>query len=483
MTPDTPLTPERPLEPPATGILRSGAGRPALAQSVAARPWLCALLIFLVAAALRGAMAFSLPREVIWPDGHRYLRVAADLLGGDGFGSISDDRASVPAQPLLIAAVQLVWGPSVLALRLFFAALGAATCVVGYLLARELFDPAVALVAGALLAVYPYYIYLFALFEYPQPFFIFAVGLAFWLVYRFLRTRRLPQLLLAGLCLGAAVLAVPTALAFVPVLAACLVLARIPRPVLSAAVLLVAAALPVAAWTARNEAAYGELILVNQAGGINFWLANNETYFEHGKAAVTPPCDPVNSARLFCRQVRGLEARLHAEGLSDAQWIAAEEAASWRAGWAFVRASPARAVRLGLRKLLELWSPLPDAVTPVAGRVGAAKAWASALTYVPVLLLALGGVVLLRRERRRLLPLYAYILTFSAVYSVYLPTTRYRLPIDFFLMMFAAYALCRGAEAVVGHRSGRALLGAARVSSPSAGSASARSPPVSPPSR
>jgi hypothetical protein len=33
------------------------------------------------------------------------------------------------------------------------------------------------------------------------------------------------------------------------------------------------------------------------------------------------------------------------------------------------------------------------------------------------------------------------MLAFTAVYSVFLPSTRYRLPLDFFLILFAAYAI------------------------------------------
>ncbi len=455
------------------------ASRGGVLESITRRPWLCAWLIFIVALSLRSALALMLPREILWPDGYRYLRIAENLLEEHSFGTVWQNQASVPTQPLLIAAVQLVFGHSLLALRLFFATLGAATCVVGFLLARELFGVASALVAGALLAIYPYYIYLSTLFEYPQALFIFTMSLAFWLLYRFLRTDRLSTLFLAGLFLGIGVLSVPTVLAFVPVLAACLALARIPRRVLSVAVLLVATALPVGAWTVRNYAAYREFILVDQAGGNNFWQANNETYFRYGKSAVEPPCAAGNADRLYCKELTSLERALHSKGLSVAQIIKAEEATSWKAGWRFLSASPARAVRFTARKLIEFWSPVPDAVTSATGRIEAARDWASILSYIPVLLLALVGVVLLRREARRLLPVYGYLLTLTAVYAVFLPTTRYRLPLDFFLVVFAAYTVSRGAEAVARRQRRRSVVDAAS----SVRSTPVSSPSVIPPSR
>jgi len=148
---------------------------------------------------------------------------------------------------------------------------------------------------------------------------------------------------------------------------------------------------------------------------------------------------------------------LRTANLSTKQYIAADEAAAWKAGWDFVRESPTRSLILSGRKLLEFWSPKPDAVTEGPANGGTAKDWISVLSYTPVLLLAVTGIYLLRSQTRRLLPIYAYILTFTAVHAVLLPTTRYRLPLDFFLIIFAAYALKRSSErfALRTHRSAR----------------------------
>jgi 4-amino-4-deoxy-L-arabinose transferase-like glycosyltransferase len=412
----------------------------------AARPWSCILMILLISAALRVAMALWLPAEVVWPDGQRYVAVAQNLRLHHEFGTAYENRLSVPTQPLLIAAVQLVFGTSFTALRLFFAAMGAATCVVGYLLAKELFDPVVALIAGVLLAIYPYYVYLFALFEYPQPFFIFIMGIAFLMLYRFVRSGRVPSLLVAGACVGLGALSVPTALVFVPALLLSLWLGRVPQMARVAALLLVAAGLPIGAWALRNYVAYGQLILVNQAAGTNFWAANNTTYFKFGKSAVIPPCGPGNEHQQYCEQLQGLLARLRSSNLSPEQSIAAHEAAAWKAGWDFVSESPARSVVLSARKVLEFWSPIPDAATGGRASGGAARDWIAIWSYTPVLLLAIVAMMLSARQTRRLLPLYAYILTFTVVYAVFLPSTRYRLPLDFFLIIFAAYTLKRGSE-------------------------------------
>src|SRR6202790_825664 len=215
-------------------------------------PWKPIALTFGFAFALRVALACWLPHEVLWADGFRYVKVADSILLGHGFGGMLDNRYSVPTQPVLIAAIWFVFGKSYLALRLFFATLGAATCTLAYVLAKRLFDPVTAFIAAMLLAIYPYFVYSSALFEYPQTFFVLVMGIFFFLLYDFFHRKRLFLLFFAGLCLGLGILSVPTAMIFAPVLVLFLWSGRLPETFVRALVLTVAVCVPVAAWASRN---------------------------------------------------------------------------------------------------------------------------------------------------------------------------------------------------------------------------------------
>lgn len=415
-----------------------------LTRLLQARRWLGPTIVFSIALLARCAVALHLPAKILWYDGSRYMHVADNLLQQGSFGSLRDNMYSVPVQPLLIAAVRLLFGTNFTALRLCFALLGAGTCLVGYLLARRLFGPLAALLAGLCLAVYPHYLYLSALFEYPQTFFIFAMSLSFLELFDYLRSGRLAAVAASGLLLGFAILAVPTVQLFAPLLLVCIVVARRALQLPALIVLGVAIALPVGAWATHNYLAYGDPILVNRAGGFSFWTANNTTYYEFGKNAVVPPCDGGNERYQFCRDWMQIRARLHADAnLTSTQKIALEDRAAWDNGKHFLAESPARTAGLTVRKFLQFWTPVPDAVTNKGTYGGSAVTWISVLSYVPVLILGLVGLVLSRRRWRELLPIYAYFGVFTAVYCVFLPTTRYRLPLDFFLILFSAYALTR----------------------------------------
>lgn len=414
-----------------------------LMQVLERHPWLAAALIFLAAFAVRAAVALHLPAGILWSDGSRYMRIADHLLQQGTFGSLRDNQYSVPVQPLLLAAVRLLFGTNFLALRLFFALLGAATCVVAYLLTRRLFGPVAALLAGLLLALYPPYIYIFALFEYPQPFFILTMGLSFLAVFEYLRTGGLLSIALCGLLLGIAMLTVPTVELFIPLLIVCLIVSRRALQLPALLVLCIATALPVGSWAMRNYLQYGDPILVNRAGGFAFWTANNETYYEHGKEAVVPLCAGVNDDTLFCKEFLEIRRELRNQDLTEAQRVAREDQMQYQKGIRFLLESPSRTARLTARKFLQFWTPVPETVTNRESAGSAAVLWISILSYSPALLLGLTGMALSWRSWRTLLPIYAYFATFTVVYSVFLPTTRYRLPLDFFLIIFSAYALTR----------------------------------------
>jgi 4-amino-4-deoxy-L-arabinose transferase-like glycosyltransferase len=415
-----------------------------LTKTLETRSWLGPGIVFSVAAFLRGAVALHLPAKILWWDGGRYMHVADNLLQQGTFGSLRDNMYSVPIQPLLLAAVRLLFGTNFAALRLCFALLGAGTCLVGYLLTRRLFGALTALLAGVGLAVYPHYIYLSALFEYPQTFFIFAMSLSFLTLFEYLRSGRRMALAGCGLLLGLAMLAVPTVQLFAPLLLVCVIVGRQRFELLPLIILSASIALPVGAWATRNYVAYGDPILVNRAGGFSFWTANNATYYEYGKKAVVPPCDSGNEGYQFCHDWLQIRRTLRADArLTETQKVALEDKAAWDNGKHFLGESPGRTATLTMRKFMQFWSPVPDAVTNRESYGGSAVIWISVFSYVPVLILGFAGLVLSRRRWRELLPIYAYFAVFTAVYCVFLPTTRYRLPLDFFLIIFAAFAVTR----------------------------------------
>jgi 4-amino-4-deoxy-L-arabinose transferase-like glycosyltransferase len=405
-----------------------------------------ALLVLIAALLMRIPVALWLPEQVVWPDGNRYERVALNLLEGEGFGDLIENRRSVPTLPLLIAGTYSVFGQSYLALRIISAILGAMTCVVAFLLGRQLFGVTAGVIAGLVLAFYPHLVYLSALFEYPQTLGILFLVAFLLLLYRFNDSRKLSTLFFASLALGLTILTLPTLLLFVPVFGL-LVLKRDASLRKNLGYALVAAAglaITVGSWTLRNYNAYGHVVVVNAASGANFWAANNEAYARWGKRGSVPMCGGPYADTSYCLEFREIDAELQRRHLTRTEYVLALESASWQKGMEFVRESPERFVRLGFTKFVQLWSPWPDAVHTGAARGGEKRGLISAVSYLPLLLLALVGLVMTARQHaRKLIPVYLLIVVFVAPFTVFLPTMRYRLPIDCLFGIFAAVPLAR----------------------------------------
>jgi 4-amino-4-deoxy-L-arabinose transferase-like glycosyltransferase len=403
-----------------------------------------AIAVFVVALVARAALALWLPDEIIWPDGRRYEKIALSLLAGTGFGDLVDNRRSVPTQPLLIAAVYFVFGKSYAALRLISAVLGAASCVIGFFLARRLFGTTTAIFAGVILALYPHLAYASALFEYPQTLGILLIGAFLLAQLDFSDTGRLRALAGASLLLGLTVLTLPSLLLYVPVFVL-LSMRRsqsLRRNAVQASIAFAGVALVIAPWAYRNYVAYDRVVLINAAGGDNFWIANNATYARYGKPAVVGRCSADGAESTFCREYRQLIAEVRASGASRQEQVFMYEKRAWEKGWTFARDTPLVFLQLAIEKFFRFWSPWPDAVHTGPAHGGEWRNVLSALFYVPLLTLAALGVAMSWRAHGvRLIPLYGFAIMYVAPFALFLPTMRYRLPVDFLMGIFAAVPL------------------------------------------
>lgn len=92
-------------------------------------------------------------------------------------------------------------------------------------------------------------------------------------------------------------------------------------------------------------------------------------------------------------------------------------------------------------RLWGLWTwtynPRPTNGTPIP----ALKQWTHRLSYGPLLLLAVAGLLLGRGQWRRLWPLPAIMVLYTVGHLPAIGYSRLRLPLDTLLAMLAAYAL------------------------------------------
>jgi 4-amino-4-deoxy-L-arabinose transferase-like glycosyltransferase len=396
-----------------TGPLRSGPAGPGLPAEDGRSRWIW-LAILAIALIARLVFVAVVPRVVVWADAREYEELARWLVGHGTYG-LRALRA--PGYPTLIAAVYLVFGKSLLALRLVEAVLG--TVAVGLVgaIGSRLFGRRAGLIAATLMALHPVLAFLPST-QYSENTVVLAIALALGAAFEAWRRGGWWRWAAAGVFLGAATLVRPNVILMWPGLALGFMVALVRErrgwfvPMLVTSLALV---LTVAPWTIRNHQLHGRWFFIATGGGRSFWLGNNPWT----ECATWTYAEPDSTTQAEIR-------RLPDEFALDRYY--------YRKGVEFIRDYPARAARLYGIKLGNLFALYPE---PYARNFMSAWArWAQGLASVVVYA---GVLFAFRRWRAEpaLWPLTASIVSFSLVNALYYSVLRYRMVFEPCLLLMA----------------------------------------------
>ncbi len=229
--------------------------------------------ILLLAFVFRALVIANTTEVGVFADMQDYNDRARHLLQ---HGVLWGDAFRVPFFPIFIAGVYALFGQHLLAVRLAQAAVGVLTVALTYVLARRLTTPRGALIAAAIVAVYPALL-LYSVYVMAETLFSFLVMLAaaLW------TNKRVWTALPAGLAVGAATLTRSLGLALLAGIAvseAWTVLTRrqaLDRWMLARVTLMLAGvALALTPWVQRNYALYGRFVPTDSSSGFNALLGN-----------------------------------------------------------------------------------------------------------------------------------------------------------------------------------------------------------------
>lgn len=408
------------------------------------------LAIFVLAFGLRLAWILTLTDVLVWPDEQEFGAIAEHLAAGDGY--VSNSYRANPVVPVYLAVFFKLFGDGLLAPRLGQAVIGALSCVLLGRLATTLAGPVTGLIAGALLATYPAHIYLSGVF-YVACIATFLSLLGIWLVVLTPDARRpLITAVAAGLVLGLTALTRATFLAYLP-LAPLAVLwaepARWRRLAPAAAGMFVVSLALVVPWSARNSMLYERPMLISSGLWETLWKGNNElsnggpddrnmvwgNYVWNERLA---DLAPERRAEIETRY-RAINEDVRAAYAETKDIFLARDEALRPVVIGLIADDPPRIARLFATKIITLFDAFTDTEKTNASTTNVKKLVA-AFTYYPVLLLALVGLALVARHHRRYGAVHLYVSSFVVVYGMLTACTRFRLPIDPFLILFAAVA-------------------------------------------
>ena len=406
--------------------------------------WRASAIIFSCAALPRVFYLLVAPQ----PFQHEYWDMAASVLhhGTLGFDGVPTTRFE-PLYPFLVAALRLLTGDLVLAAQAIQVAIGSVAAVCLFHLTASLTgNRRAAFFAAGLFAIYPLSIRHSA----DGTDVTLMATLVIASCWMFVVAETPAQAAMAGAVLGLATLTRTMALPLVPLAAWLLLREHRPR----AAFAFAAAALVVfAPYAIRNYSQNG--LTLPTRTGVNLLVSNSE----YTQALVpTYPADLLEeyAESLLVRDGIGSD-----NGLTPAL-ERRQDIALMRHAWAGMRRRPIELVSLRAKYVFYFLAPFlvpgqspgetPAAKLEAGGRVRVTgfvprPLWERAvytLSYGAVLALAIctvfrGETHRTRHPREAIL--WCVAGTFVAAHSVFFPSTRYRLPMDFALLYYAAVEL------------------------------------------
>jgi 4-amino-4-deoxy-L-arabinose transferase-like glycosyltransferase len=423
-------------------------------------PVVAGLVIFALALAARVAWVLTLKPDFYWSDERGFAEIARGIVAGHGY--VAPSYRANPVLPVYLSVMFGLFGENLLIARLGQCIAGALTCVLIYRIAARLFCQATGVVAGMVLALYPSHIYLSGVF-YAECLLIFWGALAVYLAVRAMQPGGGPVwAALAGVALGLSVLTRSTLLVWIPAICVGWVLQGWHRWRLCV-LLVLASAATILPWTVRNYVVYGAFVPVHSGFGTILWQANNpfSTGRDHSdwdlqvnnalwleRLAQLP--EPERSA--LKAQYDEVERRL-AEKTAELgdRWIASDRLLGPLA-LRYIATHPVETAVRAARRLRMLFSPFSPTVSEIEHTAPRYKLVA-AVSFYPVLVLAVAGMVLALRSVRRVGLLYLLIVSVVGMTALLLGTqTRYRLPVDPYLVVFASFAAVETARRLRGWR-------------------------------
>jgi 4-amino-4-deoxy-L-arabinose transferase-like glycosyltransferase len=393
-----------------------------------------AFLLLLIAAAFAARLALVLalrdphvgPVGVASADDVEFNKLALRLLHGEGYVGDHGEPTSfrAPGWPFVLAGFYAAFGTDPLGVYVLLCLLGAAGCVLTYLLAREVVPEGTARLAGALAAAYLPYAYFSCSFL-SEAIFVPQLLLGLLLLVRHLKRPSPALLTLAALVLGWAALTRPFALLLLPVAWGVLLVdwRRRRRGAVLPAVLFTAAFVAVIApWTVRNQRVYGRFVLIATNGGSTFYGGNN------GRV--------VSEWRQFGNWISTTELP-YRDRIEAAPDEVAHDKMEWHLGVEWLREKKGHVPLLVVLKTARLCLWLPDFD-------GGSRFFLAvrALGYLPFLaLMVAGGVVCLRDRTCRGTPwllLHGTFLATLATAWIFWGSPRFRDANAGILMIYAA---------------------------------------------
>jgi len=379
------------------------------------------ICIFVLALLVRLVFIFSMQNGFYFVDSVKYSAAAVSLLKNGEFG---EKYTRPPVYPVFLAGIYAVFGEKILAVRIVESVLGAGLAVLIALLVMRIGGAQVGVLAGLLWSVYPMAVFIAGL-VYPETVVtVLLAGAVLCMLTEAGRELGPRRIFFDGVLFGLAALTKPVVLVTIAATALWIMYWKRAQRFSLAAVFLVGVALPLAPWTARNFSAHGGLVIVEPR------FIENLSWIE--EVPENSPDDSTENVAVAKIEV------INQYAVQFAIHFVTEFAQFWELYPQRIEMDDPR-----FRESMHQRDPRIVAKT-VFG-----TDWTdviSILSVGPMFLFALIGARTLwfQKEQRQALSLLGMtILSFAVGYSFFYAKTRYRFPVEPYIVILSAVGLHR----------------------------------------
>jgi tetratricopeptide (TPR) repeat protein len=372
---------------------------------------------------------------------------AKEIAAGDWMGREVFFRG--PLYPYFLGVWYALFGESFYLPRLIQIIIGSLSCVLIFLLAKKLFNKPVGLIASLIACFYAPFIYFDAELLIPVLLIFLDLTMILLLLSAEVRLKK-RWWFVAGIVLGLSAIARPNILIFVPfvLLWICIRFWEKNKNTIipSTLLFLLGGILIISPVTIRNWVVGKDLVLISSQGGINFFIGNN--YESDGKTATAAP------------------GSLPYDGYKDNIWITSVKLAErsvgrklkpseisdfwFKQGFDFIRTHPLKYLGLLGKKLYYFWNSYEIESNK---NIYFFSRWSSLLRLLLwdhllrfpfgiICPLAILGLILNAKYWKKYFLLYAFVFSYMLSVILFFVTSRFRLPVVPFLIIFASYSIC-----------------------------------------
>lgn len=373
-----------------------------------------------------------------WEFGYEMGQIASTLAMGNGFGwpewSAHPEGPTAwmaPVYPFIMAVafrnLGIYSSQAAIVLQLFQIILSVLTCVLLYFLGKRLYNAQVGLIAAFLLAMYPPAVHYSVRIIWDTSLFTACLIL---IILMFLRQAQSPDMkggAFLGLLIGFTALVNPVVIGPFPFALTWLFLkANADRRAIikSMSAMVIASCLVISPWLVRNYGIFGNFVPIKSNFGHELFLGNNEyatgTYEDaFGRYRKKNPMTALTAAdQAYLRQ---------SDEVSRNRFLLHKAITS-------IVTHPIDFLKRTMSRFVAYWTYMRPTDTW--------QAKVSVISYLSVLMLAIGGLFITRDRRKDVQLVLLFLLLIPVPYYLTIVGVfRYRFPIEPILMIFAGYTI------------------------------------------